>query len=224
KDAVVRMKSFYASPETSVARKNLQLRANHFITVAKPDAEELASQQRLPEIVERLADPDFARQMKADAENAAAEVEGNGEIAVLVRTLAEADASKRRPSSPVEAACVAFARLVAANRDVTDAYARDVRGGVAEGPSGPLMPQAAGAALAGHPRPARAVPERPSGEKGFYGFAGDGLADFADPRRPALPDEFAPPPEAARASPRPAASRPFSGGRVRPDVVHGVQV
>ena len=226
KDQVVRMKSFYASPETSVSRKNLNLRANHFITVAKPDAEEIASQQRLPEIVERLADPDFARQMKADAENAAKELEGKGEIGTIVKALAEADASKRRPSSPVEAACVAFAKLTAENREITEAYARDVRGG--DGSGRPSMPEEVGGDFGARPRPARVRPETPPFEGGFDGFGADGQQDFRDPRmpdprRPVMPDEFAPPPE-ARVPPRPPAARPFAGGRVRPDVKHGVQV
>lgn len=229
KDVVVRMKSFYAAPETAVARKNLKLRANHFITVAKPDAEEIASQQRLPEIVERIADPDFARQMKADAANAAAQLEGKGEIALIVRTLAEVDASKRRPSSPVEAACVAFARLSAENREISETYARDVRGGPAS-PARPVMPEDIGdmGDFGGRPRPARARQERPPFDGGFDGFASDGVADFEDPRmpdprRPIMPDEFAPPSE-GRVPPRAPAARPFTGGRVRPDVTHGVQV
>lgn len=230
KDVVVRMKSFYAAPETAISRKSLKLRANHFITVAKPDAEEIASQQRLPEIVERLADPDFARQMKGDAANAAANVEGSGEIALIVRTLAEVDASKRRPSSPIEAACIAFAKLSAENRELSEAYAKDVRGGTGAG-GRPRMPDDETDFGTERPQAARARPERPqppADPRQFDGFSADGPPDFEEPRhaasrRPVLPDEFSSP-EENRLPPRPPVAKPFTAGRVRRGVQHGVQI
>lgn len=227
KDAVVRMKSFYAAPETAVARKSLTLRANHFITVAKPDPEEIASQQRLPEIVQKLADPDFARQMKSDAATEARNLAGDGEIAVIARTLAEVEASPNRQSSLLEGACIAFAKLTSQNKSLDESYSKEVRGG--SGPYRPRMPD--DDSEFGTVRPARPRPQRPpmDEETGFDGFAADaprradGMQDLRDFREPMLPEDFVGPDE-VRPRPRPPAQRPFTGGRVRPNVRHAVQV
>jgi len=226
KDTVVRMKSFYAAPETAVARKNLTLRANHFITVAKPDPEEIASQQRLPEIVQKLADPDFARAMKAAAATEAQNVGGEGEIALIARTLAQVDASTHRPSSPLEAACIAFASLTAANKVLDDGYAKDVRGSA--GPYRPRMPDDEDEFGSARPQPARPRPVRPQVDRDtpFDGFAADAprRSDaMPDIRDSMMPEDFVGP-EEVRARPRPPAHRPFNGGRVRPNVTHGVQM
>jgi len=207
KDWLVRAKSFYANPEGAISRKNLKLRANHFITVTKPDPEEIASQQRLPEIVQRLADPDFARQMKIDAENASSDLGGTGEIPVLAATFAQLGSSTRRPSSPVEAACVALAKLASMNREITESYARDVR-------------TAAGGR--GHPVPAD------------FGFdAEDDEESIPVRRRPEIPDmpvgtdtsprpvRQVPPAKSPPSRPQP---RPFAGTRVKKDVPHGVAI
>lgn len=126
KDWLVRAKSFYAKPEAAVNKDDLKLRANHFISVARPDPEEIASQHKLPEIVARIADPDFAKQMKIDAENSVNQVEGDGEISVIARTLSGIQSSKKRPASPIEAACVALACLTSRNKEMNDEYASNV--------------------------------------------------------------------------------------------------
>jgi intracellular multiplication protein IcmO len=129
KDKLVRAKSFYANPEGSLTKRALKLRANHFITVAKPDADEIASHQRLPEIVERLADPAFGVQMRTDEQNAVADQSGTDEIAAVRMCLAEIEASPRKTKNPVEISCASFARLMMEFGVVTEAYSAEVRGG-----------------------------------------------------------------------------------------------
>jgi len=240
KEWLVRAKSFYAAPESSLNRNSLVLRANHFITVAKPDPEEIASHQRLPEIVQRLADEDFAKQMKIEAKNAAADLSGGDEIASFASTIKEIEQSKRRPSNPVEIACAAFAKLLVENRSVTDAYAQDVRSaggmmpGMEELPGGDFgldepmrRPDPRG-------RRERLPPhlEDLGGMRGVDGFPGDLPPDFgADPRqqgRHARPDAFRDEPHLHPAEREPQPRRPLSRqlgqGRVRKDVPHGVQI
>src|SRR3546814_3350509 len=48
-DKVVRAKSFYANPEGAVDKRKLRLRTNHFIKVAKQDAEAMENANRMPE-------------------------------------------------------------------------------------------------------------------------------------------------------------------------------
>ena len=201
KDVVVRMKSFYAAPETTVNRKHLLMRANHFISVAKPDAEDIVSQRRLPEIVERLADPDFWSRMKSDATNSARPVDQPGDIPALARAFADVDASGRSPSNRVETACVAFSIVAAAARKVTEEYDGRVRSQAQRPPVGKRPPFS--------PRETDRVPGQ------FDGFASGGMPDFSEPPPPA---------EDGRGRPPAPPVRPFAGGRMRRNVTHGVQV
>src|SRR3546814_3504806 len=66
-DKVVRAKSFYANPEAAVDKRKLRLRTNHFIKVAKPDAEAMENANRMPEIAARLVDPDFGNGLAEEA-------------------------------------------------------------------------------------------------------------------------------------------------------------
>lgn len=128
KEYVIRVKSFYANPEGSVDVKKLSLRTNHFITVEKPDADDIAKDQRMPEIVARLVSKEFAGQMKLEAQNAAKNEQLPEELGSMVRMLDTIRKSQRPPKSPVEVACAVFSQLIQENKAVSDNYAKEVRG------------------------------------------------------------------------------------------------
>lgn len=237
KEWLVRAKSFYAAPEGSLNRNALNLRANHFITVAKPDPDEIASHQRLPELVSRLVDPDFAKQMKSDAKAAADDLSVDDEISALGSAIREIENSNRKPSNPVEIACAAFAKLILENKSVTDAYAEGVRaaGGIMEMPGGDYEDEP----IRRDPRMRRdrQLPPHMQDHGGFSGFdeyASDLPPEFAgDPRhhaRPVRPDMHrseAPFQSDRHDRPTPP-KRPFARqlgqGRLKKDVPHGAQV
>jgi Type IV secretory pathway, VirD4 components len=215
KEWLVRAKSFYAAPESSLDKRALSLRTNHFITVAIPDRDEIEAHRKIPEIVRILADPECAARMKAEVANAlAAAANGTDEISALAATFRELEQSKRSVASPVDAACVAFAKLLSGNRAVNDAYAKDVRSSF----SAPVGTSPIADSLLGASRP----PSRPQGRPmpsdiedlgPFDGFAG-GSFD--------LDDEDDDLPE-TRTPPKRPVSRPLGAGRLRKDVPHGAQ-
>jgi intracellular multiplication protein IcmO len=133
KEYVIRVKSFYANPEGSVDVKKLSLRTNHFITVEKPDADDIAKDQRMPEIVARLVSKEFAGQMKLEAQNAAKNEQLPEELGSMVRMLDTIRKSQRPPKSPVEVACAVFSQLIQENKAVSDNYAKEVRGAAGRG-------------------------------------------------------------------------------------------
>lgn len=126
KDWMVRAKGFYAAPETSLNRNALRLRPNHFITVAKPNREMLESQQKLPEIVERLVSEQFAQKMKADEQNAVKNLSAPVEVETVFKTYSSFGRNGKTPN-PVEAACAVFARLMEVNQGITDRHTADIR-------------------------------------------------------------------------------------------------
>lgn len=126
KEWLIRAKTFYSAPQDSLSKSALVLRPNHFITVVKPDAEEIESHRRIPELFQRFLDADFASQMKADAANAAANLAGTDEATTLARVMLEIEKSKRRTSNPVEASVAAFAKVLMDSKSMSDAYAKEV--------------------------------------------------------------------------------------------------
>ena len=123
---LVRAKSFYANPEGAVKKNNLKLRANYFITVAKPDREEIEKQQKMPEIISKMADPEFAQQMKIAAINGMNNAAKDGDIGMLAAALKEVEASKRPPAHRTDITCIAYAKLADENRKASQAYAREI--------------------------------------------------------------------------------------------------
>lgn len=124
---VVRAKSFYANPDGSVNKKNLKLRANYFITVAKPDREEIENQQKLPEIIAKMADPEFARQIKIDAVNAMQDLSPDNDIGLAAHALKKVRASKRVPSNMTDTSCIVYAMLNEENKKVSQVYAHQIQ-------------------------------------------------------------------------------------------------
>lgn len=215
KDWLVRAKTFYSAPQESVRKANLVLRPNHFITVAKPDAEEIESHRRIPELFQRFLDRDFAERMKADAANAAADPSGTDEAATLARVLREIEASKRRTNNPVEAAVAAFAKVLMDSKAASDAYAREVHDAVGgrrralaafdDEDDDDEVPMA------------RRPPRRPQDPRGFEGL------DAFDDGGPEAFDGGAPPSRRPE-PPRHPVARPPRKNRFRKDVRHGVEV
>jgi intracellular multiplication protein IcmO len=215
KDWLVRAKTFYSAPQESLRKNDLALRPNHFITVVKPDAEEIESHRRIPELFARFLDRDFADRMKADAANAASNLSGNDEASTLARVMREIETSKRRTNNPVEASVAAFAKVLMDSKSMSDAYAKEVHDVIGSRQRALAefdededeIPMARGRR-----------PERPE-PKGFAGLDSfdDGPDAFDD--HPAAGGRAAEP-----TKPPPPARAPLRKNRFRKDVKHGVQV
>nr|WP_250807966.1 TraM recognition domain-containing protein [Neorhizobium tomejilense] len=241
KEWLVRAKGFYAAPESSLNKRKLKLRPNHFITVAKPNREMLESQQKLPEIVERLVSDEFIEKMKIAEQNALQNLNAPTEIEVCFKTYEQIERNKTKVPSPIEAACVAFARMMEVSAGINDGYTSSVqaaRPAMATGGRGadPFMP--------GHPPrgigdmqgmddfygepgfPAsKSQPEfAPRAEREDYRSAGqfygekDGFAGGPVGYRGGVPDEF------DRGSPISQQSKSFKHPKYQKDVPHGVDV
>ncbi|NTF17519.1 TraM recognition domain-containing protein [Agrobacterium rubi] len=133
KEYVVRVKSFYAHPDGNIDTSKLNLRTNHFITVEKPDADDIAKDQRLPEIVGKLASREFASQMKLEAQNALKNEQLPDELGSVVRMLQTIRKAPRPPKTQVEVACAVFSQIIQENKAETDKYAKEVRGAAGRG-------------------------------------------------------------------------------------------
>lgn len=207
KDWLVRAKSFYANPESTVNKHNLKLRANHFITVARPDADEIQSQQKLPEIVQKMADPEFAIIMKADAEKALLNLSEQNEITEIAQTLDMVSKSPRRKSTLLEASCIAFAKILATSREVNAEYSKKVNSQTGASPN--RIPESIGHI--------NEMPDRQRLAKS------DGLG-IRDRRMHQRPDELVASEQDRESRPLITSSaRPFGASRLR-DVKHGAKV
>jgi intracellular multiplication protein IcmO len=244
KEWLVRAKSFYVNPESSLNKRNLHLRPNHFITVSKPNREMLESQQKLPEIVERILGDDFQQRMKAAEEEALKNMEGSGEIEVIAKTLERLSKSKTRMPNPIEAACVAFAGLIEANASTSENHNDEIRSATRPGaPPKSFNPFEAGdrgfdPMLADRGmddfggrrdqmgRDPDFMPRHMGDRDGFAG--GEDLFDarrLENYRR--MPEEFDDEDEDDDMGPREvmhSQQRPFKSHKVRQNVPHGVQV
>ena len=243
KEWLVRAKGFYAAPESSLNKRKLKLRPNHFITVSKPNRDMLESQQKLPEIVDRLISEDFIEKMKAAEQNAVKNMSAPTEIEVVFRTYDQLSRSKSRVPNPVEASCIAFGRLMEVNQGINDIYNDGVRGGrPATGRTGGIDPFAGSQSRAGIPDMAGGGMDDYYSDRGFPaskqpefaprggmddrdGFAGNPASHYGDRDgfsgsryRGGVPEEF------DRDEPVSQPSRPFKQPKFRKDVPHGVDV
>lgn len=216
KEYVIRVKSFYANPDGNINVNNLKLRTNHFITVEKPDADDIAKDQRLPEIVAKLASKDFAEQMVIEADNVTKNEKLPEELGSVVKTLAAIRQSKRRPNSQLEVACAVFSQLMQENKAVSDTYAKEVRG--TAGRSAKFANEQA--QQAARSRRAHQTAGDPDGMPdgmvdSFAQYAeDDGDHDYVEPIEQ----------EVVQRQTRKPMTRPISSSRVRRNVTHGVQV
>jgi len=211
KEYVIRCKSFYANPDGNIDTKKLSLRTNHFITVEKPDAEDIAKDQRLPEIVARLASKEFAAQMRLEAQNAAKNEQLPDELGSVVRMLEVVRKAPRPPKTQVEVACAVLSQIIQENKAETDKYAKEVRGAAGRGARFPDQH--------GNPRDMQSrqqhmlmgMEDGPDGIEPPYDDTDILYADSVEQER-------------IQRQTRKPMTRTLSSSRVRRNVTHGVQV
>lgn len=220
KEYVIRLKSFYANPEGAVNTKNLRLRPNHFITVEKPDAEDIAKDQRAPEILAMFLNKDWAKSRRIEAENDMKNEKLTDELGVMVKTIDDVRNSKKRPNSQIEAVGVIFARLYQQQKAINEAAGAEIRGRAGGPGAGSRARFAEGAG--GPPRAQnqsrkqlQGVQEYPEGDDGVD-FVGE--VDRGRYQEPVTQQSR------ARAPARRPTVRQVNPGRVRANVDHGVQI
>lgn len=112
-DNVVRARGFYANPEASLDTGKLSLRANHFIKVVAPSLDDLEANERLPEIMEKLVNPEFVADIKIKEKKAISAVNRDDidEISLSSRIFTNMDNAKR---NPMEGGCGAVGAIAEA--------------------------------------------------------------------------------------------------------------
>ena len=125
-DKVVRAKSFYANPESSVDKKALKLRANHFIKVAKPDREELEKSRKQPEILNKLLSEDNIRILKEESAAAIANV-SKVEDEISLAAQAFEQMIKKGKRKFVEAACGSVSAVINNERQLVSDFSDEVK-------------------------------------------------------------------------------------------------
>lgn len=222
KEYVIRLKSFYANPEGAVNTKNLRLRPNHFITVEKPDAEDIAKDQRAPEIFAMFLKKDWAQARKIEAENDLKNEKLTDELGIMVKTLDDVRNSKKRPGNPIAAVGVIYARLLQQQRAVNETTSSEIRSR-AGGPGGTAGGRARFSDPAQQQRAQHSSRRHLQGADEF-----DEHTDGTDiSQMPQEGDRFQRPvgqQPRERAQARRPTVRQMGAGRVRNNVGHGVQV
>jgi intracellular multiplication protein IcmO len=129
---VIRAKGFYAQPEGSLELDLIDLRANHFIKVARPSGIDIGNGIRAPEILARLMDDKAILLLKKEADDAVANLEksaGTGdEIALAVTAFDRMIASGR---NTIEASGAAIAEIVRVMTISIHGFEDSVKGGFA---------------------------------------------------------------------------------------------
>lgn len=126
-EKLVRVNMFFSNPKGSLNPRKLKLRTNHFVTVGHPDVAAILSQQRLPDIIEKLCDPEFGKMMRNDAENALRNITLENELLSYRQTVTEAKSKQDKLTSTVDPFCVAIAKLTRASEIETETYSDRVR-------------------------------------------------------------------------------------------------
>lgn len=223
-DKLVRVNMFYPAPNTTLNPRKLTLRTNHFITVGHPNVEAILSQQRLPDIVEKLCDPDFAKMMRHDADNAVKNLSLSGELEPLHTAISEGKTKTQAITGPLDVYCAGFAQIVNDVESMTADYQQQVPNNMNA------------AALSNMPgadftldRSADQHARRPRNiENPQTGFGNpDRQASTANVRRPAEASSFEGeivPANLAPSAPRRPDSKPFRSSRIDGKVRHGVNV
>jgi intracellular multiplication protein IcmO len=125
-DHLVRVNMFYADPKSTLNPRKLLLRTNHFITVGHPNVETILSQQKLPEIVEKMCDPEFASMMRTDADNAQRNVALGGELQTLYDAMKAASASDKI-SNVIDKSIIGFAQVAHKVEMMTETFSDTVK-------------------------------------------------------------------------------------------------
>lgn len=223
-EKIIRARGIYANPEGSVEKKKLQLRANHFIKVPKPSLSDIQVSMRSPEILEQLARPEMAEELRREVAAALAGMEAaaeaGDEIAMAGRTYNRLLASGKKP---LEAACGAVAEAMQLLRTGTASFVDDVRSSYAPAA---VPPANAGFDLAEFERGGFGEAEssgRGTAARNFDDAGGrfdEAIASAGGVPLASAPPPFAPP---ARTISRPF-GQPRKPQRVDPTVPHGVSV
>lgn len=127
-DNVIYAEAFYANPEGSLKKRNLVLSANHFIKVPKPSRADIDQAERIPEVLAKLLDRDFAQSMVAETEAAKKRLKAQGptdEIGMAVVGFYNYLAGK--PESPTEAACAAIANAIRSSNGLAEVLGGQIR-------------------------------------------------------------------------------------------------
>lgn len=221
-DKLVRVNMFYPAPNTTLNPRKLTLRTNHFITVGHPNVEAILSQQRLPEIVEKLCDPDFAKMMRHDADNAVKNLQLSGELEPFHTALADGRTKGGIINSPLDLYCGGFAQIVNDTDNMTADYQQQVPGGLSAAALSNMPGHDFTLDQSGDARRPRNIENPQTGS-----VPPNRQASAANARRPAeassfdgdvVPTNMAPPP------PRKSENKPFKSSKVDGKVRHGVNV
>ncbi len=99
KERIIRGKSFYAEPQSTLDKGKLKLRANHFIEVRRPKREDLIALQKAPEMISKFINPAFKNLMKEQVRQTLDAlpdlVENKDEIGLLADYLEKAKIKKK---------------------------------------------------------------------------------------------------------------------------------
>jgi intracellular multiplication protein IcmO len=128
-DHLVRVNMFYADPKSTLNPRKLLLRTNHFITVGHPNVENIISQQKLPEIVEKMCDPDFASLMRTDSDNAQRNVNLGGELQVLFDAMKVASTSDKI-TNVIDKSIIGFAQVANKVELLTETFTEQTKAAI----------------------------------------------------------------------------------------------
>jgi hypothetical protein len=146
-DKYFKIKTFYTNPEGEYANlKGLELRANHFIPVQRPNPVDVVKQNLLPEIAERLCDPGHAKRLEEEARKIRAQIEKMatekrdairipGEVpcgaVAYLRAKGKSANSKLNNASLqadlITAACASIAAVLLASKEQGESFSNAVR-------------------------------------------------------------------------------------------------
>ncbi len=130
-DHLVRVNMFYADPKSTLNPRKLLLRTNHFITVGHPNVENIISQQKLPEIVEKMCDPEFANMMRTDSDNAQRNVSLGGELQTLFDAMKAASTSSKI-TSVIDKSIIGFAQVANKVELLTETFSERAKEAIGE--------------------------------------------------------------------------------------------
>ncbi|MGY4480154.1 hypothetical protein ACVILL_007568 [Bradyrhizobium sp. USDA 3364] len=138
-DQYFKVKTFHAFPEGEYDNlASLELRVNHFISVARPNPADVKKEETLPLIAEKLADIQFARIVEERARAARAEIaqavtqqrdpaKMKSEIACAAVAFLRANKKTGPQGDYLTASCAALAAITLAQINDANVFTRDVR-------------------------------------------------------------------------------------------------
>jgi len=225
-DQYFKVKAFHAFPEGEYKNlPKLELRVNHFISVARPNPSDVQKEETLPLIAEKLADPRFAQVIEQRARDERAAIERNAaekkdparmrsEVACAATAFLRANKKQGQFGDYLTAACAALAAITTAQAHDANIFIKEVRRmeGLPDGPLAGLPAADRSLARSGKGRVPSDIPGRDVAGRGGP-TAGAGIssraAAIADLERERLAQAGAKDPMAAfAASQRGAAARP----------------